>query len=104
MSLTDDPALEENGRLDAPTLLLNEGNQAVLIIEHDFRDIPSWVEWDRKGWRLSLALMGGGLLELPLTSETLAQAPVEGIKRLLLVTGSTEKDRISHFVAIITRD
>lgn len=98
-----DLVLEEVGKLDAPTLLLNEGNQAVLIIEHDFRDIPSWVEWDRKDRTLSLALMGGGLLELPLSPEALENALIDRIRRLLLVTGNTT-EKISHFVAIITRD
>lgn len=95
--------LEESGKLDVPTLLLHEENQAVLIIAHDFRDIPSWVEWDRKSWKLSLALMGGGIVELSLGAEALESTLIHGIKRLLLVTGNT-KEKISHFVAIITRD
>jgi hypothetical protein len=61
------------------------------------------VEWDRKTWVLSLALMGGGLQELPLNPEALASVSIDRIRRLMLVTGKT-KEKISHFVAIIARD
>ena len=92
-----------NGRIDAPTLLLEDNGQAVLIVEFDFRDIPSWVEWDRTWQKLSIAQMGGALAELPLGPEVIRASSIDRVKRLLLVTGTGES-KISHFVSIIIRD
>jgi len=91
------------GFLDVPTLLLVENNQVVLIVDHEFKDIPSWVEWDRTWQKLSIVQMGGALAELALGPEILREAEIDKVRRLLLVTGPTE-NRLSHFVSIIIRD
>lgn len=98
-----DSVLDTMDPLDVPTLLLKEGEQWVLIIEYDFLDIPSWLEWDQKIRKLSVVQMGGKSSPLILDPDALARVFVDRVRRMLLVTGA-HKERISHFISVITRD
>lgn len=90
------------GRLDVPTLLLNEDSHMVLIVDYDFEDIPSWVEWDARMKKLSVVQMGGAAAELALGIPAGLNASFETMQRLMLVTGRFER-RNGHYVSFIVR-
>ena len=98
----NDPAATR-GKLDAPTAILKDGDQWILMVEYTFRDIVSWVEWDTHTKVLSVVQMGGGAAELMLDPDALETIFTEKVRRMLLVMG-TEKENITHFVSVIVRD
>ena len=92
-----------SGPVNAPTLWLHEDPHIVLLVDYDFEDFPSWVEWDRKAHKLFVVQMGGAAAELALDVPANENMSATGIHRLLLVTGRRER-RNSHFVSFIVRD
>ena len=91
------------GRIDVPTLLLNEEQHMVLVVDYDFEDIPSWVEWDAKLKKLSVVQMGGAAAELALSIPANMNASLTQIQRMMLVTGRYDR-RNGHYVSFIIRD
>lgn len=91
------------GLVNAPALWLHEEKHIILLIDYDFEDFPSWIEWDRKARKLFLIQMGGAAAELPLDVPANENMPASDIHRLLLVTGRHER-RNAHFVSFIIRD
>lgn len=91
------------GRLDVPTLLFSDGPHLVLIVDYDFEDIPSWVEWDSRLKKLSVVQIGGAAAELPLGIPANVNAPIDETQRMMLVTGRYER-RNAHFVNFIIRN
>ena len=92
-----------HGRLEADAVILSEDDRIVLSIGHDFEDVPSWVEWDMKTGRLSVAQMGGALAELKLQLPLFYKERMKNVKRLALVTGSGP-EKMMHYVAFIMRE
>jgi hypothetical protein len=91
------------GLVHAPALWLHEDRNIVLLVDYDFEDFPSWVEWDRTTRKLFVVQMGGAAAELPLEVPANENMPARDIHRLLLVTGKHER-RNAHFVSFIVRD
>jgi hypothetical protein len=91
------------GRIDAEAALLLEDDRAVLSVGFDFADVPSWVEWDLRSGRLSVAQMGGALAELSLDLPRSARDSLRSLKRLALVTGNGP-DKLMHYIAFIVRE
>jgi hypothetical protein len=92
-----------HGRLEADAVILSEGDRVVLSIGHDFADVPSWVEWDMRTGRLSVAQMGGALAELRLELPLFYKERMKNVKRLALVTGQGH-EKMMHYVAFIMRE
>jgi hypothetical protein len=92
-----------HGRLEADAVILSEDNRIVLSVGHDFEDVPSWVEWDMKTGRLSVAQMGGALAELKLQLPLFYKERMKNVKRLALVTGSGP-EKMMHYIAFIMRE
>jgi len=92
-----------HGRLEADAVILSEDDRIVLSIGHDFEDVPSWVEWDMKTGRLSVAQMGGALAELKLQLPLFYKERMKNVKRLALVTGQGH-EKMMHYVAFIMRE
>ncbi|MDB5492223.1 MAG: hypothetical protein JWO78_2072 [Micavibrio sp.] len=105
-----DPVIQEEtrkhgttGLLEVPTLMLCENEKVVVIVDHDFMDFPSWVEWDVKESKLSVVQMGGDYAELALNMAGHHAATVMRTQRLMLVTGRFDR-RNGHYVSFIVRD
>ena len=92
-----------HGRLEADAVILSEEDRIVLSVGHDFEDVPSWVEWDMKTGRLSVAQMGGALAELRLQLPLFYKERMKNVKRLALVTGSGH-EKTMHYIAFIMRE
>ncbi len=91
------------GLVNAPTLWLHEDPHIVLLVDYDFQDFPSWVEWDRKARKLFVVQMGGDAAELALDVPANQNMPTGDVHRLMLVTGRQDR-RNAHFVSFIIRD
>jgi hypothetical protein len=91
------------GLLEVPTLMLCENDKVVVIVDHDFMDFPSWVEWDVKESKLYVVQMGGDYAELALNLAGHHAATLMRTQRLMLVTGRFER-RNGHYVSFIVRD
>jgi hypothetical protein len=91
------------GLVEAPTLLLTEDDKIVLMVDYDFADFPSWVEWDTKSRKLLIVQMGGAAAELALTMPLHQIGSIGTTKRLMLITGRYER-RNGHYVSFIVRE
>lgn len=91
------------GLLEVPTLMLCENDKVVVIVDHDFMDFPSWVEWDVKESKLSVVQMGGDSAELALSMVNPHAGTLMKARRLMLVTGKFER-RNGHYVSFIVRE
>lgn len=92
------------GLLEVPTLLLTEDDKIVLMVDYDFADFPSWVEWDMKARTLSVVQMGGAAAQLALTMPMQQLGALnDKTMRLMLITGRYER-RNGHYVSFIVRE
>lgn len=92
------------GLLEVPTLLLTEDDKIVLMVDYDFEDFPSWVEWDIKTRTLSVVQMGGAAAQLALTMPMQQLGALnDKTMRLMLITGRYER-RNGHYVSFIVRE
>lgn len=92
------------GLLEVPTLLLTEDDKVVLMVDYDFADFPSWVEWDMQARTLSVVQMGGASAQLALTMPMQQLGALnDKTMRLMLITGRHER-RNGHYVSFIVRE
>lgn len=92
------------GLLEVPTLLLTEDDKIVLMVDYDFADFPSWVEWDMQARTLSVVQMGGAAAQLALTMPMQQLGALnDRTMRLMLITGRYER-RNGHYVSFIVRE
>lgn len=92
------------GLLEVPTLLLTEDDKVVLMVDYDFADFPSWVEWDMQARTLSVVQMGGASAQLALTMPMQQLGALnDKTMRLMLITGRYER-RNGHYVSFIVRE
>ncbi len=58
------PLIGTNGPLLADMLVLQKDGRTVLVVDHEFEDIPEWVEWDISRNTIGIVQMGGAVAEL----------------------------------------
>lgn len=90
------------GKIEKEPLLAMKDEHLVLIVDHTFEDVPSWVEWDPERRVISITHMNGQVDEASAEikaefAETLKQA-----RKLLLVSNDND-EKIVHFVTFIAR-
>ena len=100
-----DEEIGESARrtINADALFVKENNKLALVVDHEFDDVPSWVEWDLRQQKLRVMEMGGDIVELNTLIEKKDAEDFRGFKSLYLVTNHGEQ-KIRHTVSLITRD
>ncbi len=61
---TERPLQGTNGPLDADLLVMREDDRVIVVVDHDFTDMPEWVEWDVSRNIFAIAQMGGAVAEM----------------------------------------
>ncbi len=58
------PLVGTNGPLLADMLVMQKDGRTVLVVDHEFEDVPEWVEWDISRNTIGIVQMGGAVAEL----------------------------------------
>jgi hypothetical protein len=58
------PMIGTNGPLLADMLVMKKDGRVTIVVDHEFEDIPEWVEWDISRNTIGIVQMGGAVAEL----------------------------------------
>jgi len=101
--LASNPVTEpQKGKIKKEPLLAVEDGKLVMVVDHEFDDIPSWVEWDPDAQMVSIALMGGKTDEVRTVIKRDYLETLLAALKLLLVSGS-ENGKVMHYVPFLVR-
>ena len=84
-----------------PAFIMKQG-QWVLVVEHKFNNIPSWVEWDGEREVLTITQMNGDIDEADLVLKSEAYESLKSTHRVILVSNDN-KERIVQNVKFVAR-
>ena len=104
----DSPSVQEpepephRGKITTEPLLAMEDGYLVLVVDHTFADVPSWVEWDPDRQMASIAQMDGGVDELRMAIKREYLETLLAARKLLLVSNDNE-EKIMHYVPFLAR-
>lgn len=84
-----------------PLLAIKDGF-LVVVVDHRFANVPSWVEWDGERGVLSIAQMNGDLDEARLRLKDEHKKTLAAEHKLLLVSNK-DGESIVHFVPFLAR-
>ena len=74
----------------------------VVVVDHSFDDVPSWVEWDAARKVLSIAQMNGQIDEAHAEIAPNHYETLQNSRKLLLVSNDN-KEKIVHFLPFLAR-
>ena len=74
----------------------------VMVLDHSFESIPSWVEWDAERKIFSIMQMAGEVDEVKVQIAPEHLKTLEVARKLLLVSNDND-NRIVHFVPYLAR-
>lgn len=84
-----------------PLLALKDGH-LVLVVEHSFSNVPSWVEWDGESRVMTIAQMNGDLDEAKIEIKKEFLEQLKAAKKVLLVSNDNE-ERIMQCIPFFAR-
>lgn len=87
--------------LREPLVGLKDGH-LIVVVDHIFADVPSWVEWDQDRKTMSIMQMGGRVEEVRIDINPEHYEVLQLARKLLLVSNDN-KERIVHYVQFIAR-
>jgi hypothetical protein len=90
------------GLIEADAALVIKEDKAVLVVDQEFKDIPSWIEWDSSLNTISITQMGGATASLNTFIPPEAIVKLEEINRILLIARYHGR-RVVHFLAFVAR-
>lgn len=98
----ESPQIGTNGPLNCDVIVLAEGDKVVLAVDHEFTDVPEWVEWDVPRGIFGIVQMGGA------TAEIKSVIPAEKVgmlkdKQNILLTTKYEGKKIVQSVHLVVR-
>ncbi len=88
---------------NADAVFLHHNDNVVLVVDHEFKDVPSWVEWDTGQKKLAVAQMGGTITELATSIKDEDLAAYKARKKIHLVA-NYGGEKIIHQLSFILRD
>lgn len=87
----------------ANAILMHHNDNVALVVDHDFKDVPSWIEWDCGQNKLAIAQMGGTITELQVKLQKEELDRYKDRKRLYLVV-TQNGEKIIHSLSFIVRE
>lgn len=89
-------------KVDAEAIFAIKDGYLVVILDHQFNDVPSWMEWDAERKIASITHLGGNTDEVEADIKDEHVYALIDAKRVLLASNSNDK-KIVHFVPFIAR-
>lgn len=90
------------GKIDTEAIFAIKDGYLVVILDHLFEDVPSWMEWDAERRVVSITHLGGNMDEVEADIKDEHVYALIDAKRVLLASNSNDK-KIVHFVPFIAR-
>ena len=101
--LKEEKLIGTHGRLSADTVLMIQNGHVVLVVDHDFLDIPSFVEWDKSRKSLGIAQMGGAVAEVKANLPREMNEPLSATRTIMLMTRYNGND-VAHKLNLMVHD
>lgn len=98
-----EPLVGTHGRLSADVVLLIQNGHVVLVVDHEFTDIPSFIEWDRSRKSLGVAQMGGAVAEVKANLPAEMNGPLNESRTILLMTRFNGA-KVAHKLNLMVHD
>ena len=89
-------------KIDVEPVLALKNDHLVMVMEYEFKNMPSWVEWDNDRQVVTIAHMNGDVDEAPLELDEEHITMLGEQKKVLLVSNDNTK-KIMHAVKFIAR-
>ena len=99
------PHERRNQIFGEPFLAIEEG-ELVMMVDHVFHNIPSWVEWDAKRSILRVAEMNGTINDARVNLKGEYLKELEQRRKILMISnqrGKSDDDKIMHYVPFLSR-
>lgn len=96
------PLKGTNGPIQADVLVLEENGRVIMVVDHDFLDIPEWVEWDISRNIIGIVQMGGAIAELRSVIPPEKEAVFRSVPNILLAT-RFEGQKVAHSIYMVVR-
>ena len=90
------------GKIDREVVFAMKDGYMVLMVDHQFDGVPSWIEWDAERKTVSFTQMGGDMDEMNADIKVEYIDALIDTKKVLLVSNDNAK-KIVHFVPFIAR-
>lgn len=90
------------GKIDTEAVFAIKDGYLVVILDHHFGDVPSWMEWDAERKVASITQLGGDMDEVDADIKDEYVYALIDAKRVLLASNSNDK-KIVHFIPFIAR-
>lgn len=97
------PLVGTHGIIDVDVLMLKKDQQLVMVVDHEFLDIPSWVEWDKSRESVGIAQASGAVAEIKNAIPDKFKAELSGVNSLLLLT-KFNGVKVAHTISLIVHD
>lgn len=89
-------------RFDQEPVLALKDEKLVMIIEHQFQSVPSWVEWDQDRNTITIAHVNGDTDEAPLELKQEYISQLGEQHKILLISNDNDQ-KIMHTVRFVMR-
>ena len=96
------PLTGTNGPIRADVLVLEDNGRVIMVVDHDFLDIPEWVEWDVSRNIIGIVQMGGAIAELKNVIPPEKEAIFRSVPNILLAT-RFEGQKVAHSIYMVVR-
>lgn len=90
------------GKIDTEAIFAIKDGYLVVILDHRFDDVPSWMEWDAERKVVSITHLGGNMDEVEADIKDEYVYALIDAKRVLIASNSNDK-KIVHFIPFIAR-
>jgi hypothetical protein len=74
----------------------------VVIVDHQFENVPSWIEWDANRETVNITHMNEDMLEAPASIQRDHIDTITGAIKVLLVSNN-KNEKIMHFLPFVGR-
>lgn len=112
-SKQDDPVIEKPvyleertepkcNKIDAEPIMAMKDGHLIMVVQHQFSNIPSWVEWDNDRHVVTITQMNGDIDEAGLELKDEHLLMLKDLTKLLLVSNDNE-GKMMHYVQFIAR-
>ncbi|MCB9990569.1 MAG: hypothetical protein H6867_04200 [Rhodospirillales bacterium] len=88
---------------NADAVFLHHNDNIALVVDHEFEDVPSWIEWDEGQGKIIVAQMGGTITEIETKIPAKELEEYKEQKRLYLIA-NYGGEKIIHHLSFIVRD